>query len=630
MRRLPAVMALTLAAALAGACGDPAVSVFAGRGAATTPETFYDLPFPHDARRLDTGALDLRGFPAQSMLVDRYIDAATTHLDGFGLNSGIFFRFDGELDPGSFPDPEGSIADDASIYLVDVDPDSPARGQRTPIVMRFHVEAGSSIGPDWLAILPYPGFPLAEGTTYAAVVTDRVRSADVDFVLPGVGFIAVRDRVETTDPELRPIQLAMEPLWTYLDEPGGDARENVVTATVFTTQHATGIVGQMRDRIDSLVAPAGRDVQVFERTQFLTVFQGVYGAPNFQRGPVPYEMTGGDIQIADDGLPLVQVFEELRFAVSVPAGPMPANGWPIAIYQHGTGGDYLSFHRDGTSGGLATQGIAVVSMDQVLHWPRNTVNGPELAFFNFFNPHAARDNTVQGAADSFSLARMITSLAFDDNGTTVRFDPARLMYFGHSQGSTTGAPYVAYARDLQGAVLSGAGGVLYLALLNKTAPVDIPSILQAALREEPFDQYNPTLSLLQAWIERADSVNYGPLMVRTPPPGLGPRPVYISEGITDTYTPLPCIEALGIAVGADLIEPVRRDVPGITLRGRSVRTAPITDNLDGTTAVLVQYPQAAQSDGHYVVFDVPAAMIQSRRFLGTLANDGAATLVAPP
>jgi hypothetical protein len=75
---------------------------------------------------------------------------------------------------------------------------------------------------------------------------------------------------------------------------------------------------------------------------------------------------------------------------------------------------------------------------------------------------------------------------------------------------------------------------------------------------------------------------------------------------------------------------VRRDVPGIALRGRSVRAAPITDNLDGTTAVLVQYPQASASDGHFVVFDVPAAMIQSRRFLGTLANDGVATLVAPP
>jgi hypothetical protein len=67
----------------------------------------------------------------------------------------------------------------------------------------------------------------------------------------------------------------------------------------------------------------------------------------------------------------------------------------------------------------------------------------------------------------------------------------------------------------------------------------------------------------------------------------------------------------------------------VTLRGRSVIDAPVKDNLDGTTGVLVQYTAHAGSDGHYVVFDVPAAMIQSRKFLGTLATDGDATLVAP-
>src|SRR5687768_6006668 len=117
------VIALTLGLA---ACGDPAISVFVGRGLATTPETFYDLPFPHDVRRLDTGALDLRGFPSQSMFVDLYVDAIESRLDGFGLNSGIFFRFDGELDAGSLPEPAESVAADAAVYLVDVDPDSPA------------------------------------------------------------------------------------------------------------------------------------------------------------------------------------------------------------------------------------------------------------------------------------------------------------------------------------------------------------------------------------------------------------------------------------------------------------------------------------------------------------------------
>ena len=86
----------------------------------------------------------------------------------------------------------------------------------------------------------------------------------------------------------------------------------------------------------------------------------------------------------------------MRFALTVPAGPVPATGWPIAIYSHGTGGDYASFIDDGTALGLAREGIAVISTDQVLHGPRNPGGNPELDFFNFGNPYAARDNALQG------------------------------------------------------------------------------------------------------------------------------------------------------------------------------------------------------------------------------------------
>jgi hypothetical protein len=170
---------------------------------------------------------------------------------------------------------------------------------------------------------------------------------------------------------------------------------------------------------------------------------------------------------------------------------------------------------------------------------------------------------------------------------------------------------------------------LYLALLNKTEPLDIPAILAPALRDEPLDEYNPSLALLQMWIDRADSVNYGPLIVRHPPDGTHARPVYISEGLIDHYAPVPNCEAFAVSVGVDLVNPVVEDVLGVTLRGRSEIDAPVKDNLDGTTAVLAQYHAATNSDGHFVVFDVPAAMIQSRKFLGTLARDGDATLVAP-
>ena len=611
----------------AACSGDPAVSVFVGPGAAATPNTFYDLPFPHDARRLPDGTVDLTGFPSQSLIVDEYVTAIHGHLDGFGLNSGVFMRFDGELAPESLPDPTGSTADDASVYLVDVDPDSPGRGERVPIMIRFAAQGATSMGSGALAAIPYPGFPLREGTTYALVVTDRVWSADGSAVLAGAGFDAVRSSDAADDPDLARAQTAMAPLWRYLDEDGGDERGDVISATVYTTQRATEIVGLLRDRIAMLPAPVRTTIARTADEAGYEVYESTYDAPNFQGGEVPYSEEGGEIVLADDGLPEVQRTETLRFAVVVPDGPVPATGWPIAIYQHGTGGDYMSFVRDGTAANLAGEGIASISMDQVLHGPRNPGGSPELAFFNFTNPYAGRDNVIQGAADTFSLVRLAVGLRFRASGTrSVRFDPNRVLYFGHSQGSTTGAPYVGYASDLKGAVLSGAGGVLYLTLLHKTQPVDIPAVVQSLLRDEPFDEFNPTLHLLQAWIDRADAVNYGPLMVNRPPAGLAPRAVLVTEGFTDHYTPNPNIEAFAVALGGDHVAPTVAEVQGLTLRGRSVMNPPVSGNLGGTTAVLVQYNQTPGSDGHFVVFDVPAATIQARRFLGSLAETGTATL----
>jgi pimeloyl-ACP methyl ester carboxylesterase len=623
--RIPGVAACLVLAA----CGDPAISIFVGRGAASTPDTFYDLPFPNDVRRAANGRIDLTGYPTQTPLIDDYIAAIEEHLDGFGLNSGIYFRFDGELDPDSLPSPEESIGANASVYLVNVDRDSPRFGQRTPLKVRFRAQEGSSIGPNWLAILPYPGFPLDEGTTYAAVVSDRVASADVGFVIPSVDFAAVRDPAPAMG-DLAEVQAAMAPLWSYLDDAGGDERENAVTATVFTTQHATEIVGLLRDRIDSLPVPQGHDLVPLEDNETgLAVWDGVYEAPNFQRGEVPYRSEGGDIQLADDGMPLIQRGESLRFSVTVPNGPTPPSGWPIILFQHGTGGGFHSYLNNGTAEGLAAEGMATVSTDQVLHGPRNPGGNPDLDFFNFLNPLAARDNTIQGAADIFSLARMITALEITDGDREIRFDPDRIMYFGHSQGATTGAPYAAYAKDCKGAVMSGSGGVLYLAVLNKTEPVDIPSLLAAALRDEPLDEFNPSLALLQMWIERADSVNYGAKVVRDPPPDHPRTPIYISEGFTDHYAPIPNIEAYATSVGVDLVGPVIAPVAGLALRGRPEISAPVVDNLDGVTAVLVQYTAPPDSDGHFVAFEVPTAIIQSRKFLQTLSATGTATLVAP-
>lgn len=617
------------------ACGgdSPTTALFAVPGA-DVADDFYALPFPNDLRRHDDGTLDLSQFPTNSLIVDS-IRAAAESLDGFGLNAAIFARFDGPLDAASLPDPAASMMPGASVYLVNIDPGSPDRGTRTPLALRFIAAPTMTLGDNHISARPYPGFGLDEGTTYALVITNRVRDAAGAAIAPSGSFASLRGTGGSS--AIAHARAVYQPLLDYLDEPGDDERGDVVSAAVFTTQHATGVAGAIRKGVYATPAPVATMVTPSTATAGYHLYAGSYTAPNFQAGDVPYRRApSGEIKIGPDGAAIVQRTETMRFALTVPVAAMPVGGFPIAIYAHGTGGDYRSFVDDGTANALAAEGIAVISTDQVLHGPRNPGGNPELDFFNFGNPYAARDNALQGFADAFSQHRLALGLSIVEGARTITFDPTKVYFFGHSQGGLTGPGFIAFEPAVRGAVLSGTAGLLYLNLLHKTNPLDIPALVQTFLRDDPIDEDNPSIALAQMWIERSDGANYAPLMVRNPVTGpdgtqLAPRNIFQTEGFTDTYAPNPGIEAFATALGGDLVKQTDgKDVPGITaLRGRTVKTAPFMNNLNGATAVLSQYKQLPGSDGHFVVFDIALARKQAAEFLGTLARTGQATVVAP-
>jgi hypothetical protein len=64
--------------------------------------------------------------------------------------------------------------------------------------------------------------------------------------------------------------------------------------------------------------------------------------------------------------------------------------------------------------------------------------------------------------------------AGDTGAGEINVDPAKIFLFGHSQGATHGSIALPFS-DFPGAVLSGNGGGLVEALMNKTNPVNIAS-----------------------------------------------------------------------------------------------------------------------------------------------------------
>jgi predicted esterase len=549
----------------------------------------------------------------------------STHFEGFGTNSGVFVRFSAALDVTTLPaSAEAARADDASVYLVDVDAASPERGLRRPLRFRFEPDEGETIGPDWLSVLPYPGFTLRPRTTYALVVTTRLHGADGASVERDADFEALM--AGGADAHALAVYA---PLTTWLDEPGGDERADVADAAVFTTQDPTALMGRLREVVHASVpAPTLADVQAGATDAAFSSFTGTIQVPIFQRGESPYQTEGGDIVTDADGVPEVQRLETVRVALTFPIGPVPASGWPVVLYAHGTGGSYQSFIHDGTAARFAARGLAVVGADQVLNGTRLPDGGsPDFLFYNFQNPLAGRDNSRQGAADNFQLTRLLPRVSIAEGQRTHRLDPAHAYFMGHSQGGITGPLAFAYEPDLHGAILSGAGGLIYWALLLKTQPIDIPGLLGTFVRDVPLDEFNNVLALVQMFIEPADPINYARLITLEPPPGVPLRDVFQSQGFVDHYTPPPCIEAFGVALGGSPVAPLLEPLEGFALAARATLEAPVTANLGERTVVFHQYPAAPGSDGHFVDFDDPDARRQSVEFLVTLVHDGVATLV---
>src|SRR5207237_10824029 len=93
---------------------------------------FFDQPWPSDLRK-ENGFVRFDGFPNPRTLpiLDEYIGAMRGVLDGFSPAAAGFLRFSGPIDPSSLPKtPTEALDANASVQLIDVDPQSPERGKR--------------------------------------------------------------------------------------------------------------------------------------------------------------------------------------------------------------------------------------------------------------------------------------------------------------------------------------------------------------------------------------------------------------------------------------------------------------------------------------------------------------------
>jgi len=189
------------------------------------------------------------------------------------------------------------------------------------------------------------------------------------------------------------------------------------------------------------------------------------------------------------GRPVPRRSERVQVIVQLPAGPVPAGGWPVAIFGHGiTRSSYDSLLAGDFN---AAKGIATVSLDAVGHGygPRSTtsvtlVDGTTTTFPSDGrgrdlnadgvitdqegiqapvepSPLAAvglRDGLVQTAADEMTLVRAIARGVDVTGSGGAELSRTSISYYAQSLGGIYGTMAVATDPRLRNGLINVAGG----------------------------------------------------------------------------------------------------------------------------------------------------------------------------
>jgi hypothetical protein len=624
-------------------------------------EDFWDRPLPSDLRRQEDGSSDVEKWPGpwENDLVLMWLRATGTRLDdGWGLSSGGFFKLSGAIDESTLPD-DFSASFDEAVFLVDIGT-SADRGKLIPVRARV-VPADLYTPENLLAVVPAFGHLRREKSTYAFVVMDSVKDSAGEPLGASRAFFDALTDAEGAN--ARAVE-NLAPLKTFLDEKGINLAR-VACAGVFDTFDPNETLLKLSafaesEPVPTLVEPwtLAEDYESFQ------VLVGRYSVPIIQSGVRPYSNIGeGAIVWGDDGKPVVVDRQNVRLSLTIPKSPMPANGFPLMIYMHGSGGEwYEAIDRGptpeaplderepgppgvGPSEWTARRGVATLGFDFPLHGDRNSPpDTTGLMLYNLFgNIEATLDNFTVAAMEVSFVSRLAVTTTVDaalspnlDAGAAldglIRFDPARITAFGQSMGTTLGVAAATVDPRIKGFVFSGAGGMLIEIAVTAVEPLVLGPLVANFVELEANQLHidHPLLHTFQAMWDLVDPVVKAPYIARRPHAGKSVPHVFMSAGVRDGYFHPRSQAAVAASLGATLVgDEVEPILPAsLALDERFTEEFPLVGNIGGKTVGVVQY-LAENIHGHYVMFNREDARFQYTCFVASVGLDDETPILGP-
>ena len=351
--------------------------------------------------------------------------------------------------------------------------------------------------------------------------------------------------------------------------------------------------------------------------------------------------------------------------VTIPRTPMPSTGFPLLLYNHGTGGDssevytrgqvFADGRQDRTGGPariVARRGWAAAGMGGHFgseHFADYHLGiDPELnsyLAYNFLNPVAWRSNLQQMVLEEVLFRRLLNALQIDpalcpdaenDSHNPLHFNTGMEALMGQSLGSYVAGMQAAVDPDpYQGLILSGAGGSWLEFPFGPTDPVPLQYVVELfGLNFSPIehlDVWHPVLMLTEMLVGSADNILYTDALIRHP--RKSPPDILVIEGhrdhqVTDNIQ-RPLLMSLDVDLAGNDQGATRRDSVLWYLQidcGQQLGL-PAAGNRDVAgygerTDIVVRYDPGddVEQDGHYVNFQQDAPKHQYGCFLQNLAQ----------
>ena len=523
--------------------------------------------------------------------------------------------------------------------------------------VEFRLSADSFRPANLLQLLPVPGQGLRPKTTYAAIVLRSLGAAGTQWLGQNPTLTDLLAERVPSGPRGADLARAFRPLSRATLNDLGVHPQDIAAATVFTTGDPAASLIKQVAWANTQAAPQPSE-PITQRDVYpdFSVVKSAWPAPQYQDGAVPFLFAGGRQVVDAQGMPVRQHDKRAPFQVSVPKGVMPAAGFPLYLYCHGTGGkenEAIDRGRMAVPNSTPPLGSGIASFVSPRGWGTACMAGEyspsRIGFmaadgylaYNFLNPVAMRDNFVQMTLEQVHFLNMLLALRLDPAlfpGTDasaspdgkVGFDPDNVIVGGQSLGSYLAGMLGSTAGRFQGVILTGAGGSWVEFAFGPEVPFKLQTVIELLTLPigERLDRFHPIIMGFDLAVGPADNTHYHRYMIREPLPGNLVPHVLTIEGYKDLQVSTDLQRALVLAIGLDHVGPDpgptadEQLLPVLPIAGLDHLSYPVQGNRvtpAGTrTAVVVRYPEDGIREGHYVSFQLDAPKRQMGEFLDAI------------